>query len=56
MLLYMLWKLKLLNFNETQIVEGLKEMRMAFIKEDNSNATKKVTERMTPVQMSLYAV
>ena len=52
---YMLWKLKLLNFSETQIVEGLKEMRVAFIKEDGSNAAKKVMERMTPVQMSLYA-
>ena len=38
---YMLWKLKYINFSETQIVEELKEMRLAFIKEDGLNAVKK---------------
>ena len=51
----MLWKLKSLNLSEAQIVKELREMRLAFVKEKGSNTVRKIMERMTPKQISLYS-
>jgi len=53
---YMLWKLKALDLSEQRITEELKNMRLAFIKEKDSNSVKKVLENMTPEQVRLYFV
>jgi len=52
----MLWKLKALDLSEQRITEELKNMRLAFIKEKDSNSVKKVLENMTPEQVRLYFV
>lgn len=52
---YMLWKLKSLELSENKITEELRSMRLAFIKEKDSNSVKKVLENMTPDQMNLYS-
>lgn len=52
---YMLWKLKSLEMSENKITEEIKNMRLAFIKEKESNSVKKVIENMTPEQIKLYS-
>ncbi len=51
---YMLWKLKELKLSEQKITEELKTMRLAFVKQKDSNVVKKVMENMTSEQISLY--
>jgi len=51
----MLWKLKSLEMSENKITEEIKNMRLAFIKEKESNSVKKVIENMTPEQIKLYS-
>jgi len=52
---YMLWKLKSLEMGENKITEELKNIRLAFIKEKETNSVKKVMENMTPEQVRLYS-
>ena len=51
---YMLWKLKNLNMSEQEIVKELKEMRLGFVKQIDSNLVNKVLENMTPAQINIY--
>jgi transposase len=51
---YMLWKLKDLKMSERTIVKELRNMRLGFIKQKDSNAINKVLENMTPEQIKLY--
>ncbi len=41
--------------SENKITEEIKNMRLAFIKEKESNSVKKVIENMTPEQIKLYS-
>ncbi len=52
---YMLWKLRNLDLSENQIVEELKKMRVAFVKQENTNKVQVVLENMTPNQIELYS-
>ncbi len=52
---YMLWKLKELDLSEQRITEELKTMRLAFVKQKDSNSVKKVLENMTPEQIKIYS-
>lgn len=51
---YMIRKLKHLKLSESRIVEEIKNMRIAFIKQQNSNSVKKVLETMTQEQIQIY--
>ena len=51
---YMLWKLKYLKMSEQTIVEELRNMRLGFVKQKDSNVVNKVLENMTPEQIELY--
>ena len=51
---YMLWKLKCLNLSEQTIVNELRDMRLSFIKQKNSNIVKPVLESMTSEQIKLH--
>jgi transposase len=51
---YMIRKLKQLELSESRIVEEIKNMRIAFIKQENSNSIKKVMETMTKEQIQIY--
>lgn len=53
---YMLWKLKELDLSEQKITEELKAMRLAFVKQKDTNSVKKVLENMTPEQVCLYSM
>lgn len=52
---YMLWKLKDLNMSEQKIIEELKNMRLAFVKEKDSNVVKNMMETMTSGQIKIYS-
>src|SRR3989338_4981385 len=52
---YMQWRLKDMNLSENQLNDGLKNMRLAFVKEEGSNSIRKVLENMSPEQMELYS-
>lgn len=52
---YMQWKLKDLRLSETQLNEEIKNIRLAFVKQEGSNSIKKVLENMTPEQMDIYS-
>ena len=52
---YMLWKLKGLKMSEQTVVNELRNMRLGFVKQKDSNAVNKVLENMTPEQIKLYA-
>lgn len=52
---YMLWKLQEFNLSEQRITEELRSMRLAFVKEKESNSVKKVLENMTPEQVGIYS-
>lgn len=51
---YMLWKLKHLKLSERRIEEEIRSMRLAFVKQEGSNAVKEVMEYMTPSQIEVY--
>lgn len=51
---YMIWKLKDLKMSERTIVQELRNMRLGFIKQKDSNLVNKVLESMTPEQIKLY--
>lgn len=51
---YMLWKLKDLKISEQTIVSELRNIRIGFIKQKDSNSIKQVLENMTPEQIKLY--
>lgn len=51
---YMIRKLKYLELSESRIIEEIKNMRIAFIKQENSNRIKKVMETMTKEQIQIY--
>ena len=51
---YMIRKLKNLQLSEPKIVEEIRNMRIAFIKQENSNSVKKVLETMTSEQIQIY--
>lgn len=52
---YMIWKLKDLKLSENKLNEELKNMRIAFVKQEDSNSVKKVLENMTPEQIEIYS-
>lgn len=52
---YMQWKLKDMKLTENNLNEELKNMRIAFVKQEGSNSVKKVLENMTPEQMEIYS-
>jgi transposase len=51
---YMLWKLKSLKMTDKKITEEIRNMRLAFVKKDDSNSVKYVLENMTPEQIRIY--
>ncbi len=51
---YMLWKLKDIPMSELTIVTELKNMRLGFVKQKDSNLVNKVLENMSPQQIKLY--
>ena len=51
----MIMKLKHLNLSEQKIVDEVKSMRLAFVKQENSNSVKKVIETMTREQIDIYS-
>lgn len=51
---YLLWKLKDLKMSEQTIVSELRNMRLGFVKQKDSNIVNKVLENMTPQQIMLY--
>lgn len=52
---YMLWKLKHLKLKGNTLNEEIKNMRIAFIKQEESNSIKRVLENMTPKQIQIYS-
>ncbi len=52
---YMLWKLKELKLSEQKITEELKTMRLAFVKQKDSNSVKKIMENMTTEQIIIHS-
>jgi len=52
---YMIWKLKYLKLSENKLNEELKSIRIAFVKQEDSNSVKKVLENMTPEQIEIYS-
>jgi hypothetical protein len=52
----MIWKLKDLKLSENKLNEELKNMRIAFVKQEGFNSVKKVLENMTPEQIEIYSV
>ncbi len=52
---YMQWKLKDLKLSEYRLNEELRNMRIAFVKQEESNSVKTVLENMTPEQMDIYS-
>lgn len=52
---YMQWKLKDMKLSENRLNEELKNMRLAFIKQEGSNSVKKVIENMAPEQIDIYS-
>ncbi len=52
---YMLWRLKGMGLTEQRIIEEIRGMRLAFVKEHGSTSVKKVLERMTPEQIEIYS-
>ena len=52
---YMLWRLKGMGLTEQRIIEEIRSMRLAFVKEHGSTSVKKVLERMTPEQIEIYS-
>ena len=51
---YTLWKLRDIKLSEGDITKMIRDMRMAFVKEANSNSVEKVLEHMTPEQIKIY--
>ena len=51
---YMLWKLKYLELSERIITGDIRDMRLAFVKENDSAPLKGVLENMTPEQIEIY--
>ncbi len=52
---YMLWKLKDLELSEKEIVKEIRSMRLAFVKQKDSNSVRKVLECMSKNQMEIYS-
>ena len=53
---YMQWKLRDLKLSEHRLNEELRNMRIAFVKQEESNSVKTVLENMTPQQIEIYAI
>ena len=53
---YMIRKLKHLNLSEQKLVDELRNMRLGFIMQKESNIVTKVLENMTPEQIKLYNI
>ena len=51
---YMLWKLKDIKLSEGNTIKIIRDIRLVFIKETNSNSVEKVLEHMTPEQIKIY--
>jgi transposase len=51
---YMLWKLKDLRLSEQEVTKEMRDMRLAFLKQEGSSSVKAVLEKMTPEQIRIY--
>ena len=51
---YMQWKLRDLKLSENRLNEELRDMRVAFVKQEGSNSVKTVLENMTAEQIGIY--
>jgi len=52
---YMLWKLKDFGLSELRVTKEIRDMKLAFVREEGSTSVKKVLETMTPEQIKIYA-
>ena len=52
---YMQWRLKDMNLSENRMNDELRNMKLAFLKQEGSNSVKKVLENMSPEQMEIYS-
>ena len=44
-----------IKLSEGDITKMIRDMRLAFVKEANSNSVQKVLEKMTPEQIKIYS-
>ena len=52
---YMLWRLKGMGLTEQRIIEEIRGMGLAFVKEHGSTSVNRVLERMPPEQIEIYS-
>ncbi|MDI6738424.1 MAG: hypothetical protein QME12_08010 [Nanoarchaeota archaeon] len=52
---YLLWKVKNQGLTEKQVVDELRTMRLAFVKQEDGSV-RKVMETMNPAQINLYSM
>lgn len=52
---YMLWKLKHLQMTDGRITEEIRNLRLAFVKKNDSSSVRCVLENMTPEQIKIYS-